>query len=252
MNIYETIKESLNEGIGTSRFVEVDKKPVEDSDGFMTDYTLYHDTENDKYVTVFGDQDLYKPEDENFDMEFDTEVEAKEWFATYEGFKEAEIKEEDKDAAIKAIKIDLEKLADQDFYHEMKSGWDQEDFKLSDELHKKIQDRINDLKNLGVETSYRLGYPFEYSDELKKEEEERALSNEEYYKLHEDEINALPDKEEFLKEDSFVVDDIPVDQLPTDKDLANRGVCPYCSGPITEEEYKTFGMCKECYDNNVE
>ena len=210
MNIYETIKESLNEGIGTSKFVEVDKKPVEDSDGFMTDYTLYHDTENDKYVTVFGDQDLYKPEDENFDMEFDTEVEAKEWFSTYEGFAEAENKdgtehhtafsvtndgineEEFKETpkSVESLKSRLEDLADRDFYHEMKSGWTHEDFEFSDKLHKDIQGVIAELAAQGVEATYKLGYPIEYSDELKKEEEERALSNEEYYKLHEDEINA--------------------------------------------------------------
>ena len=28
--------------------------------------------------------------------------------------------------------------------------------------------------------------------------------------------------------------------------------CPYCTKRITKQELKVFGMCQECYDNNVE
>lgn len=70
----------------TEGFVERDSKSVEDSDGFFTDYTMYFNTENGKYVFVFGDKDTYRPEDGDFDWECDTEEEAREWFDSYQGF----------------------------------------------------------------------------------------------------------------------------------------------------------------------
>lgn len=63
----------------------VARKDVYDSDGFTTDYTMYYDVLNDRYVFVFGDADIYKPEDEDFDWECDTEEEAREWFDNYTG-----------------------------------------------------------------------------------------------------------------------------------------------------------------------
>ena len=50
--------------------------------------------------------------------------------------------------------------------------------------------------------------------------------------------------------EDFIVKDIPDDKLPVD--LAKQGKCPYCTGPMSDEEYKVFGMCKDCYDNGVE
>ena len=70
------------------RFIEMASKSVADSDGFYTDYTMYEDTENGSYVFVFGDTDLYRPEDEDFDWECDTLEEAWDWFDVYTGFKE--------------------------------------------------------------------------------------------------------------------------------------------------------------------
>lgn len=63
----------------------VDRKSVLDSDGFSTDYSMYYDALNDRYVFVFGDADIYTPEDEDFDWECDTEEEAREWFDNYTG-----------------------------------------------------------------------------------------------------------------------------------------------------------------------
>lgn len=37
-----------------------------------------------------------------------------------------------------------------------------------------------------------------------------------------------------------------------DDELVKQGKCPYCTGPITDEEYKLYGMCSECWDNGVE
>lgn len=61
-----------------------------DTDGFYTDYTMYYDTLLDKYVFVFGDEELYSPEDGNFDWECDSEQEANEWFNDYNGYDEYE------------------------------------------------------------------------------------------------------------------------------------------------------------------
>lgn len=71
---------------------EVASKQVEDSDGFMTDYVWY--TDGFKHVFVFGDSEIYRPEDGNFDWEIDVVEgkeaesyrEAQEWFDSYNGF----------------------------------------------------------------------------------------------------------------------------------------------------------------------
>lgn len=74
--------------IPAEQYTFIKSKQVEDSDGFMTDYTMYYDTENDRYVFVFGDNEVYKPEDEDFDYECETEEQANEWFDSYDGFAE--------------------------------------------------------------------------------------------------------------------------------------------------------------------
>ena len=62
----------------------VDRKSVEDSDGFVTEYSWYK--RGDEHVMVFGDSDIYSPEDGDYDAEFDNEERAREWFSNYEGF----------------------------------------------------------------------------------------------------------------------------------------------------------------------
>lgn len=64
----------------------IDRKSVPDMDGFLTDYSLY--TNGKQFVTVFGDSDIYGPEDGWWDWETDSRKEALEWFAYYEGFDE--------------------------------------------------------------------------------------------------------------------------------------------------------------------
>ena len=51
---------------------------------------MYYDEVEDRYVFVFGDSDLYNPNDdyEEFDYECDTEQEANEWFDDYKGFED--------------------------------------------------------------------------------------------------------------------------------------------------------------------
>ena len=67
------------------RYEFVDTKSIQDSDGFYTDYTMYHDIVEDRWVFVFGDRDLYRPEDEDFDWECESEEEAWDWFNDYQG-----------------------------------------------------------------------------------------------------------------------------------------------------------------------
>ena len=74
--------------ITESRYIEVDSKQVDDIDGFTTDYTMYFDTEDNKYVFIFGDKDLYTPETKDADWEEENENAAREWFDSYEGFNE--------------------------------------------------------------------------------------------------------------------------------------------------------------------
>ena len=60
----------------------VDRKEIQDFDGFWTEYSLYCD--GDRFVAVFGDSELYGPEDEaNWDFETEDVFEAHEWFNSY-------------------------------------------------------------------------------------------------------------------------------------------------------------------------
>lgn len=90
-----TVKEEvLKEDTDAEEWEEVASKAVEDSDGFMTDYVWY--TNGDKHVFIFGDSDIYRPEDGYFDWEVDivegkeaeAYKEAQEWFNSYNGFAE--------------------------------------------------------------------------------------------------------------------------------------------------------------------
>ena len=69
---------------------EISSKQVADSDGFMTDYTMYRNINTGEYVFVFGDKDIYRPEDGYFDWECETKEEAEEWFNNYNGFDDLE------------------------------------------------------------------------------------------------------------------------------------------------------------------
>lgn len=64
----------------------LEKKGVLDFDGFWTEYTMY--CNGIQFVCVFGDSDIYRPEDENWDFETEDPIEAYEWFENYEGFEE--------------------------------------------------------------------------------------------------------------------------------------------------------------------
>jgi hypothetical protein len=80
----------IRKGGREMRFIEKVSKPVKDADGFYTDYTMYFDTEINWYVFVFGDKDIYLPENSDFDWTCETEDEAWEWFDSYNGFEDYE------------------------------------------------------------------------------------------------------------------------------------------------------------------
>ena len=77
-------------------YKEICHKMVYDYDGFTTDYTGYmkitpNGKENEvSFVFVFGDNELYRPEDGNYDYECSNVDEAFEWFDNYNGFDEDE------------------------------------------------------------------------------------------------------------------------------------------------------------------
>lgn len=87
----ESFEEDEDDHEGRYHFIA--RKSVYDADGFTTDYTMYYDSGEDKYVMVFGDGDIYSPEDEEFDAEFEDEDTAREWFDSYEGFTEEDMDE---------------------------------------------------------------------------------------------------------------------------------------------------------------
>lgn len=125
------IKEGVN-GNMITQYIEVDSKQVKDSGGWLTDYTMYMRIETTRdnwlaflqsddvqhgnidipedwitgYVFVFGDSDIYGPEDEDFDWECDTEEEAYEWFSNYSGFDDEDEFDWDLDESLNESVID--------------------------------------------------------------------------------------------------------------------------------------------------
>lgn len=64
----------------------VRSKEVYDSNGFLTEYTWYRRKSDGLNVFVFGDRDLYRPEDGGWDYETEGEENAWDWYSNYNGF----------------------------------------------------------------------------------------------------------------------------------------------------------------------
>lgn len=75
----------IDEETEDPKWICLDIKHVRDSDGMLTDYALYTNKDEDKYICMFGDADVYAPDEMYADAEFDTEDEALEWFENYVG-----------------------------------------------------------------------------------------------------------------------------------------------------------------------
>lgn len=85
----ETIESS--DDYEEAHYVFIDQKDVKDYDGFWTKYTLYKEVPSGRYVTTFGDPDIYSPEQGDTDAEFEDEDEAYQWFMNYHGFDDEDI-----------------------------------------------------------------------------------------------------------------------------------------------------------------
>lgn len=75
---------------GDEHYEEVATKEVRDADGFLTDYTMYHDLWEHKYIFMFGDKDITEPGEDYADYECETREEADEWFESFNGFEDEE------------------------------------------------------------------------------------------------------------------------------------------------------------------
>ena len=69
-----------------AKWEEVATKRVRDRDGMLTDYTWY--TNGDIHIFMFGDSDLYDPDEAYADWTCENEATAQEWFDSYTGFDE--------------------------------------------------------------------------------------------------------------------------------------------------------------------
>lgn len=88
MDAEKYAKEHLAKSTMKEAWQQLKTKEVIDSDGFVTEYSLWHNNDDDTYICIFGDSEMYTPDDSYPDAEFDTEQEAYEWFNSYEGFGE--------------------------------------------------------------------------------------------------------------------------------------------------------------------
>lgn len=110
-----------------SEYELVASKNVEDYDGFMTEYSMYKSADG-KYVFVFGDSELYSPEDGDFDWECDDEESAWEWFNNYNGA------------------VEDDEYLEEDYYHDFSSLDENNEF----ECHSYYQ-RVNPRDYIGLE-----------------------------------------------------------------------------------------------------
>ena len=126
----------------------VDSKEVKDSDGFMTEYTWYKrllPSSEEQHIFIFGDSDIYGPDDSYADAEFDSYEVAKEWFDNYYGF---DYDEEDPDW----VDFAEARPAD-DLEEEIKPNIESEELKALAQKHNiKILDAMNngDLRMEGA------------------------------------------------------------------------------------------------------
>lgn len=113
------------------RYTLIKSKSVEDADGFYTDYTMYKDNVTGNFVFIFGDNEVYTPENESPDYVAKTAKEAYDWFDNYEGFAEEmdeafnEFAELDKKKEALEVKDELvlDESLISDLYSEIKSAY---------------------------------------------------------------------------------------------------------------------------------
>jgi len=134
------------EGFAGPSFTEIASKQVPDSDGFLTDYTMYRDTETGEYVFVFGDKDIYKPEQGDFDWSCDTEEEAWDWYNDYTGFADGQDSDDDDDDiySSEAIQDAVTASYSPDVLEELVAHYSQDDMLSTEEIWDEIMAQYND------------------------------------------------------------------------------------------------------------
>ena len=65
-------------------------KSVNDSDGFTTDYSMWYNDGEKRWVFIFGDSDVYDPTNTDPDWETEDPEEARQWFLDYKGFEDTD------------------------------------------------------------------------------------------------------------------------------------------------------------------
>ena len=66
-----------------SEWEELRTKDIVDTDGMLTDYTLYVNHDGTQYICMYGDKDIYEPDPDYADWEGSSQEEAYEWFDNY-------------------------------------------------------------------------------------------------------------------------------------------------------------------------
>lgn len=77
-------------------YVRIASKDIFDEDGFLTEYTWYAVVEGEdvvNYVFVYGDSEIYYPEDGWYDHECENYNVARNWFDKYKSAYEEEMEE---------------------------------------------------------------------------------------------------------------------------------------------------------------
>lgn len=145
----EEIEENLNEDYPDTvddRYYRIDIKHVKDSDGFLTDYTWWYDAATDQHIFIFGDSEVYTPEDSSPDWETDSEDTAREWWDNYVGPYEDDDLDEGLFNKLDAIESKVLGRNGVDALDEMSEEQLDKEIRAAKSLVKQAQDR-NDKKS---------------------------------------------------------------------------------------------------------
>ena len=145
----EEVEENLNEDYPNTvddRYYRIDIKHVKDSDGFLTDYTWWYDAATDQHIFIFGDSEVYTPEDSSPDWETDSEDTAQEWWDNYVGPYEDDDLDEGLFNKLDAIESKVLGRNGVDALDEMSEEQLDKEIRAAKSLIKQAQDR-NDKKS---------------------------------------------------------------------------------------------------------
>lgn len=151
------------------------RKNISDTDGFSTEYSWYT-TEDGNNVFVFGDSDLYSPEESEFDFETEDFEEAQNWFDNYSITEDEEVAES------------FEKAGGPFWYftkHGVQPGSVPKDINILDVLDAKdgtgsyfLSDKVIDIKQLNKYELKELGPDTEYNTEEYYSDDDFNFENE--------------------------------------------------------------------------